>query len=208
MKKLMSLVMVAAMLSNTAFATSTVDHTQMIAKAFDQFRYSMTVSTDASNASFQDQATESFKASMEELQSNGVSAAEIMAYMRGNILDSATRADFDTLLNSMSANISSEDAGNLAMQFMANRYQQGASYSGGGTAHYKIAAIIVGVVIVGVVTYIIIGHKKPGNGTTTSTNTSTGTNTNTSTGTNTNTNTNTNYGGCYNYDTQTYYQCE
>lgn len=153
--------MVVTMLSNTAFATNTNDHAQMIAKTFNQFRYSMTVDANATDANFQARAIENFKARMKVLQDNGVSPAEIMSYMRGNILDASTRNDFDRMMLSMNMDqVSSEDAGNLAMQFMASKYQQGASYSGGGKANMKVAAIVIGVVIVGVVTYLVVKYVK------------------------------------------------
>lgn len=194
MKKMMSLLMVAAMLSNTVFATSTVvvDHSQMITKSFNEFRYKMTVSANATNANFQAQAVTAFKASMADLQAKGVSADEIMSQMRATILDASTRADFDRMIASMNVNqISSEDAGNMAMEFMSSKYAQGASYSGGGKANIKIIAVIIGVIIVGVVTYICIKHNKDKTNTNTTTTTDTGTQTQTNTETNTNTETQT-----------------
>src|ERR1700741_5006118 len=105
MKKLMSLLVAVVMVSNTAFATPTsntgANHTQQIAKAFDSFRYKMTVEVNPADANFQAKAVADFKQRMANLQAQGVSAAEIMSYMRASILDSATRADFDRMVSSI-----------------------------------------------------------------------------------------------------------
>ena len=154
------------MLSNTAFASNVatsgdVSHTKIIAKAFNDFRYKMTVDVNPNDSQYQAKAIADFKGRMAQLQSKGISSEEVMAYMRASVLDSNTRADFDRMLTSINVDrISSEEAGNLAMRFMAAKYQQGASYSGGGKANYKIALVIIGVVIVGVVTYLVIKHCK------------------------------------------------
>jgi len=188
MKKFMSLLMVAALVSNTAFASPSfnTNNTAKIAKAFDSFRYQMTVVANPNDPSFQKQATADFKKRMINLQAEGVSAEEIMDYTRNSMLDSATRADFDRMMAAMDVEkMSSEEAGNISMQFMANKYQQGANYSGGGRASIKAAAIILGVIIVGVVTYLLIKHKKDCTKTVTQTNIQTQTVTNVTTNTQT-----------------------
>ena len=162
MKKIISLFTVIALVSNTAFASSVtnpVTHDQMIAKAFDGFRYQMTVAVDPTDSQFQAKATENFKMRMAELQAKGISSEEVMNYMRASMLDVSTRNEFDRMLKTMSFDqVSSEQAGNMAMQFMAGKYQQGASYAGGGKGSMKIALIVIGVVIVGVVTYLVVKH--------------------------------------------------
>lgn len=216
MKKLMCLLTITAMLSNSALATSTTtetgNHEKMIAKAFNEFRYKMTVEVDPKDPNFNEKAVSDFKKKISTLQSQGVSPAEIMQHMRVSMLDSASRSEFDRMLESMDQDqLSGEEAGNLAMKFMATKYQQGASYSGGGSGSYKWALIAIGVVIVGVVTYCLIKHyrdqrtktetktnTRTDTQTETETETNTQTNTITETSTNTNTNTNTNYGYCCN----------
>jgi hypothetical protein len=164
----------------------------------------MTVLIDPNSPNFKKNAMDEFKKRMVELQKNGVNASEILDYMRGNILDQNTRQDFDRLINTMSEQeMTPEDAGNVAMQFMAGKYQQGASYSGGGSS-MSIAGIVIGVVMVGVVTYIayqhIYGNWKRSTVTQTSTETSTVTEscTDTNTDTNTDTKTDTDNDGCNN----------
>jgi hypothetical protein len=217
MKKIMSLITMMSMLSNVALAgqvNENIDlHSKMIGKVFNEFRYKMTVEVNPNELNFQEKATAEFKQKLSNLESQGVSAAEIMNYMRASVLDSATRTEFDRMVNSIDTDkVSAEEAGNLAMKFMNSKYQQGASYSGGGQGSYKWVMLVVGVVIVGVATYFIIKHiQNCKNKTDTKTETNTQTNTETATetttdtvtdtvtDTNTDTNTNTDYGYCCNY---------
>jgi hypothetical protein len=195
-----------AMLFQSTYSYSANNNQDKIKKTFDSFRYKMTVVNDINNPQFKEKAAEEFKSQMSKLQSEGVSASEILSYTRASILDASNRKDFDLMFSSIDANkISSEDAGNMAMRFMASKYQQGANYSGSGKASFKIALISVSIVIVGVVTYLVIKDMK-GKNTNTATNstsatetataTNSETNTYTETYTNTYTNTNTNTGGC------------
>jgi len=164
MKKILSLLIVCTMLTNSAFAAmgdTSADHKQMITKAFDSFRYAMTVDPRATDADYQGVAIGNFKQRMADLQASGVTAAELMDYMRNSILDNQTRAEFDRMLASMDLDrMSSDEAGKLAMQFMAKKYQEGANYSGGGSGGYNPAMVVVGVLIVGVITCIVIKHIK------------------------------------------------
>lgn len=191
MKRIISVLMIMAMVSNTAFAGVTSEgnasHASLIAKAFNQFQYKMTVSIDPKDPHYQETAVAEFKAKVAKLQSEGVTPVEIMDYTRSTLLNEQTRADFDRMLAAMdSQKISGEDAGNIAMKFMADKYQKGANYSGGQRS-YTWAAIVVGIVIVGVVTYIVIKNRpqqeQPRTETLTNTNTETGTITETNTDT-------------------------
>ncbi len=196
MKKIIGLLTIITMLSNSALAGITNEevnssHRNMISKTFNDFRYKMTVELDPSDTQYKAKAMEDFKNRMADLQAKGISSEEVMDYMRSSVLDSSTRADFDLMLSSLNLDkVSSEEAGNLAMRFMAAKYQQGASYSGGGRANYKAALIVIGVIIVGVVTYLVIKHckdqrSKTVTDTVTRTNTQTQTNTETQTTTDT-----------------------
>ncbi|MBU6153796.1 MAG: hypothetical protein KGP28_05795 [Bdellovibrionales bacterium] len=158
MKKLLCTIMVMSLVSSSAFAGNAnqgADHTQMIAKAFDGFRYAMTV--QAGTATSQEQAVADFKNQLAKLEAQGVTAAELMNYMRASILDSETLQDFDRLMTTINENgMSAEDASALMMHFMESRYQQGANYSGGGKGGFNPAGIIIGVLIVGAVTYYVV----------------------------------------------------
>lgn len=192
MKKITSVFIIITMLANQSYALEkSFNHNAEIEKAFNQFRYQMTVEVDPANKDYQNLAKESFRDKIIMLHDKGVTTEQIVEYMRSNTLDASARADFDRLISSMDMDtITSEDAGNLAMKFMASKYQKGANYSG-GQGRQKWALIVIGVVIVGVVTYYLIKKHRENK---CEDNTKTITNTVTSTSTNTDTN----YGYCCN----------
>ena len=164
MKKVFSSLMVVTMLCNSAFAAqgaANADHSKMIGKTFDHFRYSMTVDVRANDPASQEIAVSQLKDQLDRLQSEGVSPAELMDYLRASILDASTRADFDRLIASMDVDaLTAEQAGTIAMKFMSGKYQQGANYSGAGVGSNNTAMIAVGVILAGVVTCIVIKHIK------------------------------------------------
>ena len=188
MKRIMSLLTILAMVSNTAFAGVASDgdvHAKMIAKTFNEFRYKMTVDVNPNDVNSQQKTVADFKNKLAVLQTQGVAPAEIMDYVRNTMLDEQTRADFDRLMVTMSNNkVSGEEAGNLAMNFMASRYQAGANYSGGQSSSSWIL-IAVGVIAVGAAAYFLYQHITSGGHTTTVTESCTDTNTITDTNTNT-----------------------
>jgi hypothetical protein len=202
MKKVTSLILMACFLTHAAFAGTSNHHQQKIAKVLNEYRYQMTVSVDPNSPDYRERALIEFKQKMADLQQQGVTPVEIMDYLRNSILDPATRSDFDRVMTQVSdSKVSAEQAGNLAMQFMAGKYQQGASYGGGGSM--KTFGVILGVVIVGVVTYFAyqyLNGKWPCDKTDTVTNTETQTETQTNTETETYTETQT--------ETYTYTDCE
>jgi hypothetical protein len=197
MKKIMSLLTVFTMISNSALAGVVTEnnsdlHSKMISKVFNEFRYKMTVEFDPKDPEFQQKTVLNFKQNISKIQELGVTPSEINDYMRETLLDVTARADYDRLMSSIDLNkVSGEEAGNIAMNFMTKRYQQGANYSG-GQASYKGILIVVGVVIVGVATYFLVKyHQGIKSKTVTETLTNTNTETNTDTVTDTITDTDT-----------------
>jgi hypothetical protein len=199
MKKLLSLFLMMAMIGNGAFAQApqATSHSELIARTFNQFRYKMTVDVNPNDSGYRSKAVNDFKKNIALIQTQGVTPLEIMDYMRSNVLDPSVKNDFDRMLSTMDpGQVSGEEAGNMAMKFMAAKYQSGASYSGGGSASVRAALVVLGVVAIGVATYYLYQYL---NGkfdrthtktvTDTCTDTSTDTMTNTDTGTDTNTDT-------------------
>jgi hypothetical protein len=165
MKKITSMFLVLAMMSQTAFSSSipkpASDHTIKIAKVFDTFRYQMTVDLNSSDPDFQTKAIAGFKKKIAELLNEGVTAPEVMEYTQSTIIDQSSRKELNRLLETIDLEkISNEDAGNLAMQFMAGKYQQGASYGGGARSSLKTVAILLGIVAAGVATYYLAKYLK------------------------------------------------
>ncbi len=161
MLKVFSALMVAALVGNSAFAAPVItpaNHHDMIADAFEQFSYSVSVNLDASDSASKDVALLQLKDRLSVLESNGVTPIEMMDYVRNNILDRETRIDFDRLLVAMKDGAITPDAASqLAMKFIENSKTTGAHFLGGKGGQNPIL-IVAGVVIVGAVTYYTIRY--------------------------------------------------
>jgi uncharacterized protein (UPF0371 family) len=161
MLKVFSALMVAALVGNSAFAAPVIapaDHQDMIAKAFEQFSYSVSVNLDTKDSASKDIALIQLKDRLSLLESNGVTPIEMMDYVRNHILDRETRIDFDRLLVAMKEGAITPDAASqLAMKFIENSKTTGAHFLGGKGGQNPIL-IVAGVVIVGAVTYYTIRY--------------------------------------------------
>ena len=147
-----------------------------IGNAFNKFRYDMTVEWNQQDAYFKEYAQTEFENSLLALRAEGVTVEDIQTYMEKSILDAKTKNDYRRLVASMKKqDISEDEASVVAMNFMEKNYSQSASFSSGSSANYKKIAIIVGVVIIGVVTFLIIRNCKKNDSTTTSSSSSTST---------------------------------
>jgi hypothetical protein len=168
-----SLFVVLSIFANTALPQNlvaaktievkTANHSKMISDVFNKFRYDMTVEWDQKDPYFKEYAQTQFENSLADLTAQGVSAEEIQAYTESNLLDEKTKKDYRNLLATMKAQgLSSEKASAAASKFMEKNYARGVNFSAGASVNYKKIIAIVGVIIVGVVTYLIVKHcKKP-----------------------------------------------
>jgi len=156
MKKILSLMMVMALVSSSTFSTSAsaaaqISHLQMIGNTFDQFRYRMTVDGNPSTPGLQNQATNDFRTQLSRLQEQGVATSEILSYLRTSILDASARQDFDLMISNLSPQTSPQETNDMILQFMSAKYQNGASYSGGA-----IASVALAVIVAGAITFFLI----------------------------------------------------
>src|SRR5205085_872589 len=134
---------------------------QSIEDAFNKFRYEIAVEWDQKDPYFKAQAEKELRESLESLKSQGVTAKEILDYTQANITDVKARQDFDRLLKALSSqNLTADQASKVAMKYMEKNYQEGVGFSAGGSRSNRKIMIIVGIVIIGVVTYMIIKNHK------------------------------------------------
>ncbi|NDG84027.1 MAG: hypothetical protein EBX52_03190, partial [Proteobacteria bacterium] len=90
--------MILSVLNVPAMAAQGADHTAAIAKAFDSFRYAMTVDVRPDDAAARTIALQSFQTELSALEQQGVSPEEFMEYFKSTTLDRETRADFERLM--------------------------------------------------------------------------------------------------------------
>lgn len=136
---------------------SKADHSQMIKKVFDTYRYRMTVEWDQNDSAFKEFAKAEFEKDVLELQAKGVSIQEIQNYMTSNMLNSQAKNDYHALVTTLrKQGKTDEEIASITGKFMEKNYNVGASYSGGASSGWTALGIILAVAIVVVITVIII----------------------------------------------------
>ena len=138
------------------------DSQKKIETTFNKFRYEMTVNWDQKDPYFRDFAQKELENSLADLKMSGVTEEQIQSYMLNNMLNENAKRDYQKLIETMKKQgLSSEEASEQMMNFMKKNYTEGVSFSGGASPSYRRIAIIIGVIVVGVVTCIIIKkHNK------------------------------------------------
>lgn len=126
---------------------------------FNKFQYRMTVEWDQKDEAFKNEAKKELEQSLLKLKAEGVSDAQILSYVQGNMMDAKTKKDYDSLLSALAKQgATPAESSAAAMKFMEKNYQQGTHFNGGGTRGHNWVTVLVGVVIVGVVTHLIFSH--------------------------------------------------
>jgi hypothetical protein len=184
LKSKISAVVIASIMSNTAMPQNLnlaqkqkieiTDNSKKIAASFAKFNYEMRSQWDGKDVTFRMNAEREFENSISELMAEGVTQEEIQAYVESNMLDSKTRNDYKKLIETIKKQGKDEfEAQQLAANFMQNNEVQGLSLSGSPSRSLKAFIVVIGVVVVGVITYLLIKkcNKPSDNGTTSTTST-------------------------------------
>ena len=136
------------------------ENSALIKKAFDTYRYRMTVEWDQNDSTFKDYAKSEFEKDILELKSQGVSLNEIQSFMTSNMLSSKAKADYQALVTTLKKQGKTDaEVASIATKFMENNYQEGASYSAGARTGWSAAGIIIAIVIITVITVIIVKKR-------------------------------------------------
>lgn len=125
---------------------------QKVTDAFDRFHYAMAVEWDQQDPAFKAAAQSELEKALVELMKAGVTASEIQKAMEKSILQGKVQGDYKRLVAAISSqDMTTEQATEMAMDFMDKNYHEGTSFAGQGGSHGKwkvIVAIIIVVVII------------------------------------------------------------
>lgn len=112
--------------------------------AFDELNYSLTAEWDQQDQHFYDTQVQKFTATVRELQAEGLTNAQLLAFAKSEIKDAKAAKDLEAALIVVEANkMSSAEASDYLMQSMKKSYASGASWNGRWVGD---AAILVGFV--------------------------------------------------------------
>lgn len=155
-KKLITLMMVLAITTTSAFAQSNAG----LKSAFDELNYSLTVEWNQKDKAFYDVQMKKFNASLKELQAKGLTNAELIAFVKSEVKDAKVAKDMETAFNMIQLQkMNASQAANYMTETMKKSYNVGASWNGDAVLY-----IGIGVLLVVVALAVAAGGVSAGNG--------------------------------------------
>lgn len=123
------------LVSFVAFALLTVNvHASTkdgLKTAFDELNYSLTVEWDQKDKAFYAEHMKKFTTTLRELQANGLSNEELVAFVKSEVKNEKVAKDLETTFNLISINkMNSQDASKYMVESMKRSYSSGANYRG------------------------------------------------------------------------------
>lgn len=132
--------MVLAITTTSAFAGSNAG----LKSAFDELNYSLTVEWNQKDKAFYDAQMNKFKASVKALQSNGLTNAELIEFVKAEVKDAKVARDMETAFNMIQLQkMSSSEAANYMTETMKKSYSTGASWNGDAVLYIGLGVLIV-----------------------------------------------------------------
>lgn len=114
--------------------------------AFNELNYSLTTEWDQKDKSFYETRMKEFSAVVRDLQSKGLTNAQLVDFAKSQMKDAKAAKDLETALTVIQINkMSSAEASKYVIETMNKSYSSGASWSGGVLV--SLAAVVVLVVV-------------------------------------------------------------
>jgi hypothetical protein len=145
LKKLMSFAMIFTFLTVNATATTN----NGLKAAYDELNYSLNVDWDQKDKAFYQASMKKFTDAVSLLQTEGLSNAEIISFVKNEMKDEAAARDLETAFNVVSINkMAPSEATEYMLNTMKKTYARGASWDGQMAAGIAVsAAIVVGIAL-------------------------------------------------------------
>ena len=139
-KKLITLMMVFAITTTSAFANSNAD----LKAAFDELNYSLTVEWNQKDKAFYDAQMKKFNATLKELQSKGLTNAELIEFVKSEVKDSKVAKDMETAFTMIQLQkMNASQAANYMTETMKRSYSVGASWNGDAALYIGLGVLLV-----------------------------------------------------------------
>jgi hypothetical protein len=139
-KKLITLMMVFAITTTSAFANSNAG----LKAAFDELNYSLTVEWNQKDKAFYDAQMKKFNATLKELQSKGLTNAELIEFVKSEVKDSKVAKDMETAFTMIQLQkMNASQAANYMTETMKRSYSVGASWNGDAALYIGLGVLLV-----------------------------------------------------------------
>ena len=143
-KKIMALMMVVSIFTVNAHAVSQ----NGLKAAFDELNYSLTVEWDQKDKDFYANQMKTFSGSLRDLQSKGLTNAQLVEFVKSEVKDAKVAKDLETAFNMIAINkMSSEEASKYMVETMKKSYSAGASWNGEVFIYLAVGLLIVAAAI-------------------------------------------------------------
>ncbi|HXH31569.1 MAG TPA: hypothetical protein VNJ01_12195 [Bacteriovoracaceae bacterium] len=141
-KKLLSLMLVLSIFTVNASAAS---HSGL-KQAFDELTYTLTVETNGKDDAASKTAMKNFSTKVRELRAQGLTNAEMIAFVKSEVKDAKVAAEIEAAFNMINlTKMDSKEAAETISSIMKKSEVSGASWSGGATV--LVVAVIALVVV-------------------------------------------------------------
>lgn len=143
-KKLIALMLVLSIFTVQAHA-STNDG---LKAAFDELNYSLTVEWDQKDKDFHATQMKKFTASIRDLQSKGLTNAQLVDFAKSQVKNAQVAKDLETALNMIQINkMSGAEANKYIIDTMKKSYSAGASWNGEVFIYLAVGVLIVALAV-------------------------------------------------------------
>lgn len=138
--KFLTLMMAVSIFTTSAYASSNAG----LKAAFDELNYSLSVEWDQKDKSVYEAKTAKFRASLETLKAQGLTNAELLAFVKTEVKNEKVAKEIETAFNMISiTKMSSADAASYMTKTMKNAYSKGASWNGDASLLIGVGVLLV-----------------------------------------------------------------
>ena len=144
-KKLIAMMLVLSTLTVQAANASTTDG---LKAAFDELNYSLTVEWDQKDKDFHATQMKKFTASIRDLQSKGLTNAQLVDFAKSQVKNAQVAKDLETAFNMIQINkMSGAEANKYILETMRKSYSAGASWNGEVFIYLAVGVLIVALAV-------------------------------------------------------------
>ena len=116
--------------------------------AFDEMNYSLTVEWDQEDSNFYEAQLKKFMATVRELQKQGLTKDQMIAFATSQVKDAKVAKDLETAFSLITINkMSSEEASLYMMDSMKRAYSKGASWEGDVFIYLAVGLLVVALAV-------------------------------------------------------------
>jgi len=116
--------------------------------AFDDLNFALTVEWDQKDKNFHDEQLKTFSKTVRQLQTQGLTNAQMVDFAKSQIKDQKLAKDLETTFNMIQINkMSAEEANKYILNTVKNFYSTGASWNGEVFVYLAVGVLVVALAI-------------------------------------------------------------